>query len=82
MKRVGFLNSEISALSTKLSKRTEEHSERDKSIELINDEMNALDIQNNLLLERVKGLEKENEDLVKRWLAKVKADAEKMNNML
>ncbi|KAH3684114.1 hypothetical protein WICPIJ_004910 [Wickerhamomyces pijperi] len=82
VKRVGFLNNELSTLSSKLSKRTEEHSERDKSIELINDEMNSLDIQNNLLLERVKGLEKENEDLVKRWLAKVKSDAEKMNDML
>ncbi|KAH3670835.1 hypothetical protein WICMUC_004804 [Wickerhamomyces mucosus] len=81
-KEVSRLNQSISKLMDKLNKQTEEYYHKNKSIELINDEYIAMEIQNNLLFDKVAKLEKENEDLVKRWMEKVKLDADRLNEML
>ena len=74
-----MLNRAVTRLTNKLNNQTEEYQHKNKSIELINDEILSLSIQNNLLTDKVDKLEKENGDLVERWIEKVKADADKMN---
>ncbi len=78
-KEVTMLNRAVTRLTNKLNNQTEEYQHKNKSIELINDEILSLSIQNNLLTDKVDKLEKENGDLVERWIEKVKADADKMN---
>lgn len=74
-----MLNRAVTRLTNKLNNQTEEYQHKNKSIELINDEILSLSIQNNLLTDKVDKLEKENGDLVERWIEKVKADVDKMN---
>lgn len=73
------LNKAVTRLTDKLNNQTEEYYHKNKSIELINDEIVSLSIQNNLLTDKLEKLEKENGDLVQRWIEKVKSDADKMN---
>lgn len=61
--------------------------DKDKSIELINDEVLSAQIQNNVLAARCRDadatnarLRAENDALVLRWIAKVAADAERIND--
>lgn len=57
-----------------------EVSEKNKTIEITNDELLTSQIHNNVLDERISKLSAENEKLVQRWIDKVKADAEKLND--
>ncbi|CCE72543.1 Piso0_000125 [Millerozyma farinosa CBS 7064] len=57
-----------------------EVSEKNKTIEITNDELLTSQIHNNVLDERISRLSAENEKLVQRWIDKVKADAEKLND--
>lgn len=76
------LNSVVVRLIEKLNTQTEEYQHKNKSIELLNDEFLATQIQNNLLFDKVNKLERENAELVERWLLKVQQDADKINEML
>jgi len=74
-----MLKKAVTRLTDKLNNQTEEYQHKNKSIELINDEIISLSIQNNLLTDKVDKLENENASLVERWIEKVKSDADKMN---
>lgn len=78
-KEISMLNKAVTRLTSKLNTQTEEYQHKNKSIELVNDEILALSIQNNLLTDKVDKLEKENGELVERWIEKVRLDADKMN---
>ncbi|CDR37729.1 CYFA0S01e15940g1_1 [Cyberlindnera fabianii] len=76
------LNTVVTRLTNKLNDRSEEHQYRNKSMEILNDELIAMQIENNLLHNKLEKMEKENEDLVQRWLQKVQQDAEKFNDFI
>jgi len=46
----------------------------------VQDEMLSLNLQLNLAEERSKKLQKENKDLIDRWMARMGEEAEAMNN--
>lgn len=85
--QVRVLNSKMQNLE-KVNKRFErkiEHlnmeiTEKNKSIELINDELLMNQIQLNVLNEKIENLTKENTSLIQRWMEKVKMDADKLND--
>lgn len=74
------LESKISNLTQKINNLQEEIKEKNKTIEIINDENLINQIQNNVLNDQIKQLKNENESLIKRWMDKVKEDAEKLND--
>ncbi|CEP22635.1 unnamed protein product [Cyberlindnera jadinii] len=76
------LNAVVTKLTDKLNSQTEEYHHKNKSIEVLNDEFLSMQIQNNLLHDRLATLEKENDQLVQRWLAKAQEDADRINAML
>jgi predicted nuclease with TOPRIM domain len=49
------------------------------TVERLNDELVALEIENNLLQSRVDQLEAENAGLVERWLARVQQEVDGLN---
>lgn len=67
-------------LEKALSKKTEEHKEQSKALQLLQDDMLANQIQLNVLEQKTEALQQENETLVQRWVAKAAADADKMND--
>jgi regulator of replication initiation timing len=82
IKESNNLKMAVTKLTTKLNTQTEEYQHKNKSIELLNDEFLSMQIQNTLLYDKVEKLEKENDQLVQRWLEKVQQDADKINAIL
>lgn len=81
------LNSELKIIRDRYKRlheqviiKHEENQAKNKALNLINDDILALQLENNLLNEKVKKLEAENNDLVVRWMNKMKEDAEKLND--
>lgn len=75
------LEKQVKVLQGKISGLNEQVAEKNKSFELLNDEHLTSQIQTNVLREKNRALQKENEALVKRWIEKVAADAERMNEV-
>lgn len=75
------LSKNIDFLKQRVTDMRNEVQQKNKSIEIINDEILSSQIQNNVLAKKVDDLSKENEGLIKRWIDKVRADAERMNEV-
>lgn len=74
-------DNKIEKLSAKIEYLRSEISEKNKSIEIINDEYLVSQISQNAMKEEVDKLKTENESLIRRWLEKVKLDADSMNSL-
>lgn len=74
------LERQVKSLNSKIKSLNLEILEKNKSIEIVNDELLLNQIQTNVLNDRIHKLSKENEKLVERWIEKVKNDAEKLND--
>lgn len=67
-------------LNDQISVKIEENRAKSKALDLVNDDMLALQLENNLMNEKTKELQAENDQLVIRWMDKVREDAEKLND--
>ncbi|KAK9368271.1 autophagy-related protein 16 [Lipomyces kononenkoae] len=67
-------------LEARLKTREEEYRERNKSIQILQDEILTYQIQLNVAEDKVNKLEKENRELVNRWMERVSREAEKLND--
>ncbi|ODQ70346.1 hypothetical protein LIPSTDRAFT_65447 [Lipomyces starkeyi NRRL Y-11557] len=67
-------------LESRLKTRDEEYRERNKSIQILQDEILTYQIQLNVAEDKVNKLEKENRELVNRWMERVSREAEKLND--
>lgn len=69
---------------TKSRKRNESLKEefalKAQNLEIVTDEILSLQIQNNLLNEKITSLSQENDRLVQRWITKAKQEAERLND--
>ncbi|KAH0561993.1 hypothetical protein GP486_003303 [Trichoglossum hirsutum] len=74
------LSVERATLATRIRDRDEELKGKSKLLEDVQDEMLALNIQLNMVDERYRTLEKENKDLVDRWMARMSKEADAMND--
>ncbi|KAI9856530.1 MAG: hypothetical protein M1813_008908 [Trichoglossum hirsutum] len=74
------LSAERATLATRIRDRDEELKGKSKLLEDVQDEMLALNIQLNMVDERCRKLEKENKDLVDRWMARMSKEADAMND--
>lgn len=73
------LHRAVDKLTGRLNSQTEEYQQKNKSIELMNDEFLSLQIENNLLFQRNQQLQQENEQLLQRWMDKMQKDADLLN---
>lgn len=80
LKTISTLEKSNDKLSRRLNNITQELQEKNKSIEIINDETLMSQIQVNVLTDKVSQLTVENETLIKRWLQKMKNEADNLNN--
>lgn len=78
-KQLATLNAEKSGVERRLRDRESELREGRKLVESVQDEMVGLEMQLNVKEERVGALEKENGELVERWMKKVGEDAKRLN---
>lgn len=67
------------ALETKLRDREEEIREKRRLVERVQDEMVGLEMEINVTGEKLLELQRENEELVRRWMETKGREAEKMN---
>ncbi|KAK6456921.1 autophagy-related protein 16 [Scheffersomyces xylosifermentans] len=74
------LEAKVNRLSTRIETLGLQLKEKNKSIEIINEEILSGKIQNNVLQSKVEELTKQNEELINRWMERAKTDAEKMND--
>lgn len=74
------LSKTVKKLNTKVENLTMELKEKDKTIEIVNDELLLLTMQNNVLTQKVEELSGENESLIQRWMNKASQDADKLND--
>lgn len=77
---IANLEQSVDKLSQKVTNLNLEVREKNKSIEIINDELLSNQIQINVLNGDIQNLKQENETLIERWMDKVKKDAEKLND--
>lgn len=75
------LQKQVRGLQGKVAGLNEQIGEKNKLFEVLNDERLAGQIQQNVLVEKNRELAAENASLVKRWMEKVEADAERMNEV-
>jgi chromosome segregation ATPase len=71
---------EILSLQRKINDRNEELSEGKKLVEQVQDEMVSLNLQLNMAEQKAEKLEKENKELIQRWMKKMGEEADRMNN--
>ncbi|MCJ1363614.1 hypothetical protein MMC16_002721 [Acarospora aff. strigata] len=79
-KRINELVAEKAVLTTRLKDRDDELKGKAKLLENVQDEMVSLNLQLNMAEERTKKLQRENKDLVDRWMARMGLEADAMNN--
>lgn len=77
---ISSLRKTINKSNDKVESLNIEIKEKNKTIELINDELLVLQMQVKVLTNSVQQLTAENENLIQRWMDKVSADAEKLND--
>lgn len=74
-----FFKKQATALDRKVKDRHSESRESRKLIDDVQNEMIMLQLQLNLAEEKADKLEKDNAELVERWMAKMRKEAENMN---
>jgi len=79
-KSVRELTSERVVLTTKVRDRDEELRGKAKLVEEVQDEMVSLNLQLNMAEQRTKKLQRENKELVDRWMALKNQEADALNN--
>ncbi|KAI9718417.1 MAG: hypothetical protein M1812_004138 [Candelaria pacifica] len=79
-KRLNELAAERTSLATRIRDRDEELRGKAKLLENVQDEMVSLSLQLNMAEERSARLQKENEDLVTRWMKRMGKEADAMND--
>jgi chromosome segregation ATPase len=77
--QVATLSRQVLEAERKLQDRDEELRGKSKMVEQAQDEMVALELQFNLAEQRSEKLEKENKELVERWMKRMGEEAEKVN---
>ena len=75
------LKLQLQSSTRKLAAVKEEIAQKNRTIELINDELLSGQIQNNVLNEQIRELRKENDALVERWIIKAKEHADLLNEV-
>lgn len=70
---------ELKQKNTEISRLKEIIEIKKKDSEKLNDEIISLSIENNLTSKRFSELEEEHDKLVKRWVARVQQDVDKLN---
>ncbi|KAL4796022.1 autophagy-related protein 16 [Aspergillus venezuelensis] len=79
-KRMNAMENEITHLQLRLKDREEELRGKAKLLEDFQDEMATLNLQLNMAEERTDRLQKENKELVDRWMARMGKEADAMND--
>ncbi|KAL2829975.1 autophagy protein 16 [Aspergillus cavernicola] len=79
-KRINSIESEITHLQLRLKDRDEELKGKAKLLEDFQDELATLNLQLNMAEERTDRLQKENKELVDRWMARMGKEADAMND--
>ncbi|KAL4748391.1 autophagy protein 16 [Aspergillus terricola var. indicus] len=79
-KRISSMESEITHLQLRLKDRDEELREKAKLLEGFQDEIATFELQLNMAEERSNRLQKENQELVDRWMARMGKEADAMND--
>lgn len=77
--QVTALTKQVFEAERKLQDRDEELRGKSKLVEQAQDEMVALELQFNLAEQRSEKLEKENKELVERWMKRMGEEAERVN---
>ncbi|KAL9051338.1 MAG: hypothetical protein Q9162_006093 [Coniocarpon cinnabarinum] len=77
--RIAKLEGDRSSLNRKLKDRDGELKEKNRMMNEMQDEMVGMEMQMNMAEERAKKLEKDNQDLVERWMKKMGGEADEMN---
>ncbi|KAI4135979.1 MAG: hypothetical protein LQ347_000211 [Umbilicaria vellea] len=80
IQRISELIIEKAGLATRMRDRDEELREKAKLLENVHDETVSLTLQLNMAEERLGKLQRENKDLVDRWMARMSKEADAMNN--
>ncbi|KAF2140754.1 uncharacterized protein K452DRAFT_230148 [Aplosporella prunicola CBS 121167] len=78
-KQVAELGREKALLERKLRDRESEIKGKGRLVEEVQDELVSLNLQFNMAEQRAEKLEMENQDLVARWMERMKEEAERMN---
>ncbi|KAI9801540.1 MAG: hypothetical protein M1825_003219 [Sarcosagium campestre] len=79
-KLIGSLSHERNGLIVRVRDRDEELRGKAKLLENVQDEMISLNLQLNMAEERLKASQKENKELVDRWMARMGREADAMND--
>ncbi|KAL4919718.1 autophagy-related protein 16 [Aspergillus aurantiobrunneus] len=79
-KRINTMEGEISHLQLRLKDRDEELRGKAKLLDDFQDELAALNLQINMAEQRSERLQKENQELVDRWMARMGQEADAMND--
>ncbi|KAL9095366.1 MAG: hypothetical protein Q9165_002237 [Trypethelium subeluteriae] len=80
LKRIEDLARERTTLERKLRDRDEELKGKARLVEDVQDEMVSLNLQLNMAEQRSEKLEKENKELVDRWMVRMGKEADEMND--
>lgn len=78
-RQIQLLQAEKSKLEQKIVALGEEVAEKNRALEILNDEHLVHQIQHNVLKDEIAALKEENSQLVLRWMARVAQDADSMN---
>lgn len=78
-RRIAVLESERAHLQTRLRDRDEELRGKAKLLDSVQDELASLNLQLNMAEERSERLQRENQELVDRWMARVGKEADALN---
>ncbi|KAL4975386.1 autophagy protein 16 [Aspergillus desertorum] len=79
-RRISLMESEITHLQLRLKDRDEELRGKAKLLEGFQDEIATFELQLNMAEERSNRLQKENQELVDRWMARMGQEADAMND--
>ena len=79
-KRIQQLSVGVTQMTVRLRDRDEELKGKAKLVEDVQDEMVTLNLQLNMAEEQTEKLKRENEELIERWMAKKKKEADAMND--
>ncbi|KAI5286320.1 hypothetical protein KEM54_006883 [Ascosphaera aggregata] len=80
-KKISLLQLEIKILSRRLKDRDEELKMKAKLLDDVQNEVVSLDLQLNMAEEKAAILKRENDELVSRWMARMKLEADDMNKL-
>jgi chromosome segregation ATPase len=79
-RRIAALEGERTHLQLRLKDRDEELRGKAKLLDSVQDELASLNLQLNMSEEKSARLQKENQELIDRWMARMGREAEAMNN--